>query len=514
MKPEILRMENIRKTYRPDVLALDGAGFSLREGEIHALAGENGAGKTTLMKILTGIERPDEGQIFWRGEPVEIPNPNAADGLGIAMVHQHFMLVEDMTVAENIALGREPRKGLHFDRARAEASVLELAHRYDMPVHPETKIRDLSVGLKQKVEILKVLSRNARILLLDEPTAVLTPQETKELFRQLILLKEAGHTIVLITHKLKEIKEVCDRITVMKSGMTVGTFEVGEITEAEISRRMIGYDFVPVTGPGSGNPGMDLLHAEGLCHTDERGVRKLHDLSFSLREGEILGVVGIEGNGQEELVAVLSGQEPHYEGTVTLDGTDLKGLSVSAVRSRGLSYIPEDRMHQGVDATASVWENAAVHRIRRARPGFFLRRTELAQGARKLLSDFDVKCDSPREPIKALSGGNMQKIVSGREIEDCGRVLIADQPTRGIDVGSAVKIHERIVRLAREGKGILLVSSDLQEIHRLSGRILVLFGGEIVAEFDRPSEVTEEELGLCMLGLRRKRPGTETGDAA
>lgn len=514
MKPEILRMENIRKTYRPDVLALDGAGFSLREGEIHALAGENGAGKTTLMKILTGIERLDEGQVFLRGEPVEIADPNAADALGIAMVHQHFMLVEDMTVAENIALGREPRKGLHFDRAGAEATVLELAGRYDMPVRPETKIRDLSVGLKQKVEILKVLSRNARILLLDEPTAVLTPQETKELFRQLVLLKEGGHTIVLITHKLKEIKEVCDRITVMKSGKTVGTFEVGEITEAEISRKMIGYDFVPVTGTGSKAPGTDLLRAERLCHTDERGVRKLHNVSFSLREGEILGVVGVEGNGQQELVAVLSGQEPRYEGTVTLDGADLRGLSVSAVRSRGLSYIPEDRMNQGVDPSASVWENASVHRIRRTRPGFFLHGKNLSEAAGKLLSDFDVKCDSPKEPIRALSGGNMQKIVSGREIEDCGRVLIADQPTRGIDVGSAVKIHERLVGLAREGKGVLLVSSDLQEIHRLSGRILVLYGGEIVAEFDCPSAVTEEELGLCMLGLRRKNAGTEMRDAA
>ena len=510
MKPELLRMENIRKTFRPDVLALDGAVFSLREGEIHALAGENGAGKTTLMKILTGIERPDEGRIFLRGEPVGISDPNAADALGIAMVHQHFMLVEDMTVAENIALGREPRKGLCFDRASAEARVLELAGKYDMPVRPETPIRDLSVGLKQKVEILKVLSRNAKILLLDEPTAVLTPQETVELFRQLVLLKEAGHTIVLITHKLKEIKEVCDRITVMKAGRTVGTFEVGEVTEAEISRKMIGYDFVPVTSSGSPTPGADLLRAEGLCHIDARGVRKLHDLSFSLREGEILGVVGIEGNGQEELVAVLSGQEPRYEGKISLDGTDLRHQSVAAIRTRGLSYIPEDRMNQGVDASASVWENASVHRIRRARPGFFLRGKDLYEAAGKLLGDFEVKCDSPREPIRALSGGNMQKIVSGREIEDCGRILIADQPTRGIDVGSAVKIHERIVGLAKAGKGILLVSSDLQEIHRLSSRILVLFGGEIVAEFPHPSEVTEEELGFCMLGLRRNAGSGES----
>lgn len=510
MKPELLRMENIRKTFPPDVLALDGAAFSLREGEIHALAGENGAGKTTLMKILCGIERPEEGQIFLRGVPVEISGPNAADALGIAMVHQHFMLVEDMTVAENIALGREPRKGLHFDRLRAEKTVLELAGKYDMPVRPETRIRDLSVGLRQKVEILKVLARKADILLLDEPTAVLTPQETDELFRQLVLLKEAGHTIVLITHKLKEIKQVCDRITVMKSGKTVGTYEVGDITEAEISRKMIGYDFVPVTNEESRTPGKEILRTEGLCHTDSRGVSKLRNVAFSLSEGEILGIVGIEGNGQEELVSILSGKVSRYQGKILLEGTDLRGMSVAGIRSRGLSFIPEDRMDQGVDSSASVLENVSVHRIRRARPGFFLRRKDLAQAAGTLLREFEVKCDSPDEPVRALSGGNIQKIVSGREIVDCGRILIADQPTRGIDVGSAVKIHERIVRLAREGKAVLLVSSDLQEIHRLSGRILVMFGGEIVAEIDRPSETSEEDLGFYMLGIRRRDVPAET----
>lgn len=512
MSLPILRMQGICKSYGPGIIAADDVSFSVDAGEIHALAGENGAGKTTLMKILFGMEKAQRGEIFINEKPVVMADPNIAMAHGIGMVHQHFMLVDDLTVAENVSLGIEPKRHGLFDREAARELVRTLAERFDMPVDPDAFIRDLSVANKQKVEILKVLARRADIIILDEPTAVLTPQETKRFFEQLTALRKAGRTIIVITHKLPEIKAICDRITIMRKGRTVGTYDVASISEQEISRLMIGSDPLPEPILESIDPGPVLLSMHDVSCLSPSGKSALRGITFEVRGGELLGVVGVEGNGQRELVDILTGRKTAYAGSVQLAGDSLQGLSIARIRRHGLSFIPEDRMKDGVDLDGSLVDNAtaAIRDDRQFNIGPFQSDRKLDAYAKRLAERYEVRHESLREPIRHLSGGNMQKVVCGREISACKTVLIADQPTRGVDVGSVRTIHDHIELLRQHGKAILLISSDLSEIRTLCRRAIVLHQGEIVAHIDDLAAYTEEELGLYMLGLKRQRT-TEAG---
>jgi simple sugar transport system ATP-binding protein len=500
----ILRMQGICKSFGPGIIAADNVDFIVEAGEIHALAGENGAGKTTLMRILYGMEKAQQGAIFIRDRRVDIANPNDAMASGVGMVHQHFMLVDDLTVAENVYLGIEPRRHGLLDRKAERIAVEAMAERYDMPVDPDAFVRDLSVANKQKVEILKVLARNAEIIILDEPTAVLTPQETKRFFEQLAALRKAGRTIIVITHKLSEIKTICDRITIMRKGRVVGTHDVSSISEEDISRLMIGSDPLPETVPAVATPGETILAVSHLSCGGNRDKPLLDDVSFTIGEGELLGVIGVEGNGQRELVDTMTGRLSAYRGTVSIAGVDIRRLSIGAIRALGLAFIPEDRMVDGVDLKASIQDNAAaaVYDDRAFGRGPFLLRGRLSAYARRIVGDYDVRCDATSESIRNLSGGNMQKVICGREISACGKLLIADQPTRGVDVGSMRTIHDRIETLRREGRAILLVSSDLAEIRTICRRAIILHRGRIVARIDDLRTCSEEELGQYMLGIR------------
>lgn len=506
MSNVLLEMKNICKTYYPNIVAVDSASFSVEHGEIHALAGENGAGKTTLMKVLFGLEKASSGSIYLDNELVNIQSPSEAMKKKIGMVHQHFMLIEDMTVADNIVLGIEPTKNGIYDYDSACNLTKQMSETYDMPINPKTKVEELSVGMKQKVEIMKVLARKAEIIILDEPTAVLTPQETKELFSQLKKLKAKGYTIIIITHKLREIKEICDRVTIMKSGKMIGTFKVSEISVEEISKKMVGYDFeiTPITNPTK--LGEKVLEVSNLTFVDEHQKVKLNNISFSVSEGEILGVVGVEGNGQSELAKVLSGQINNYNGSITIDNQDLKPLSIKGIRDLGLSYIPEDRMIEGVNLDGTILESSIVLELRKRKyySNGILKTENLENYTDKLIKDYQIKCDSHRDIVKYLSGGNMQKIVSSREIDACGRVLVANQPTRGIDIGAVLTLHDKIKDLQQQKKAILLISSDLKEIYDLTQSVIVLFEGEIVARIPDIRKVEEEELGRYMLGLEKQ----------
>ena len=502
MSEPLLMMNDIRKVYYPDVVAIDQASFSINEGEIHALAGENGAGKTTLMKILYGLEKADKGEIFYKGEKIVIHSPMDAMSKKIGMVHQHFMLVENMTVANNIVLGMEPKKNGLYDVKKAQEITLELGEKYGMSINPLLKINQLPVGLKQKVEIMKVLARDARIIILDEPTAVLTPQETKELFHQLKLLKDNSYTIIIITHKLREIKEICDRVTIMKTGRIVGTYNVNDLSIEDISRKMVGYDFEisPLkTNKKSGKVILDVFNLSLVIN----GKKALDNISFKISEGQILGVVGVEGNGQKELSAVLNGHIKGYDGEILLDGESIKNKSIYDIRNKGISYIPEDRMVDGANLKGTIFESAIVlkSKTQEFRHGEILNTKKLNDFTTGLIDDYQIKCKSYHEQVKSLSGGNIQKIVSAREIAECERVLIANQPTRGIDIGAVLTLHDKLKDLQEKDKGILLISSDLKEIYDLAESVIVLFEGKIVARIKNIKDTTEEQLGRYMLGV-------------
>lgn len=501
----LLEMKGITKVYPNGVVANRGVDFSVDSGEIHALVGENGAGKTTLMKVLFGLERADEGEIFYKGAPLEITSPSVAIRHGIGMVHQHFMLVPSLTVAENIMLGVEPRRGLFFDKRAAVKKTEELAAEHNLPVTPTAKVQDIPVGMRQKVEILKALLRGAELLVLDEPTAVLTPQETTELFAALRRLKERGHTIVFISHKLREVKEISDRVTVMRAGKVVGVTPTEGATEADISRMMVGRDVILRVDKPPASAGPPLLRVRGLSYVAETGKEVLKNVSFDVRSGEILGVAGVEGNGQTELVEILTGLRPCSGGQVLVDGKDVTGCSPGRIRREGVSHIPEDRMTYGVARLASIQENLIVDRFqsRKLNPGLFLRLKAISDEGRSLVAEYDIRSQSPATPVSMLSGGNIQKVVVAREFSANPRVIIANQPTRGIDVGATEFIHRKLIEHRGSHVAILLVSADLNEVISLSDRLLVLYGGEVVALFPEASRVTEEELGLYMLGVKR-----------
>ncbi len=499
----VLEMRRITKRF-PGVLANDDVSFDLQRGEVHALLGENGAGKSTLMNILYGLYHPDEGEIEIGGKPVRLGSPNAAIEAGVGMVHQHFMLIPVMTVAENIVLAAEPtHAGVMLDLGEANERVLEISDRFGLAVDPKARIEDVTVGQQQRVEILKALYRNADILVLDEPTAVLTPQEASELFEIVRSLTAQGKSIVFISHKLNEVTEIADRITVLRRGKQIETLPAAGATEEGLARLMVGREVLLRVEKGPATPGEALLDVNGLTVFDDRGIRKVTDLSLQVRAGEIVGIAGIDGNGQTELIDAMSGLRKIAAGTVSLKGKDVTDHDAHGHFKAGLGHIPEDRQRRGLVLEFSIAENLALHDYRDepdSRFGWLFPKRLIQRGAR-LVEEYDVRGGGAQTRAGGLSGGNQQKVVLAREIDRNPQVLIAAQPTRGLDVGAIEFVHRRLVEERDEGRAILLVSLELEEILSLSDRILVMYEGEIVGEF--PPTATEEELGIAMTGGAR-----------
>ena len=502
-------MRGIVKQY-PLVRAIDGADFTVEQGEIHSLLGENGAGKSTLMKILYGMTTPTAGEVRVFGKPVAITRPARAIALGIGMVHQHFMLTPVMTVAENVVIGSEPVRGVFFDRKKAEAQVAAMIDEYNFHISATAKVETLSVGEQQRVEILKALYRGADLLILDEPTAVLTPQEVEDLFRVMRQLKAAGKSIIIITHKLKETMEIADRVSVLRQGKMIESgVPVAGTTMNELAQMMVGRDVELSVTRRAEQVGEENFSVRGLSLT-ERGVPILRDVCLSLRKGEILGIAGIEGNGQTELIEVLTGLRRPDHMELFKDGKPLSG-NAAAFLSAGVGHVPEDRMTRGLVLEMSIEDNLILGYHRR--PAFARRGLRLASAIRRFAeqerTEFAIKAPNVQERCSALSGGNQQKVVIARVFSENPDVIIVAQPTRGVDVGAMEYIHHRLLDLRDGGKSILLISADLDEVRSLSDRLAVIYGGRIVAE-GKPDTWSDMEIGLLMTGgsLAPEKEGT------
>jgi general nucleoside transport system ATP-binding protein len=494
-----LELRGITKRFGP-VVANDGIDFDLRPGEVHALLGENGAGKSTLMSILYGLYHPDEGEILVNGRPVSVDSPSKAIDLGIGMVHQHFMLVPVMTVTENIVLGGEPRKGALLDLREGSRRVRELSERYGLAVDPDARIEDVTVGMQQRVEILKTLYRDARILVLDEPTAVLTAQETSELFEVLRALRADGVSIVFISHKLGEVLEIADRVTVLRRGKKVDTVPTAGATEQSLARLMVGRDVLLRVEKSTLEPSEPMLEVVDLRVRDDRGLEAVRGVSLKVRGGEIVALAGVDGNGQHELVEAIAGLRDADEGRIAIGGTEVRGRGVRATCEAGVAHIPEDRHLRGLVLDFTLAENLALREYRSAplSRGGWLNIGHINERARTLLNEFDVRGGAERTLAASLSGGNQQKVCIAREIASNPKLLIAHQPTRGLDVGAIEFVHRRLVAERERGRGVLLVSLESEEVRSLADRILVIYEGQIVGEF--PPDATEEELGFAMTG--------------
>ena len=499
----VLEVKDLTKIYKGGVLANHKVNFSVKEGEIHALVGENGAGKSTLMKMLYGIETVTSGQIFVRGQEVHFTSSKDAINMGIGMVHQHFMLLDSLTGAENMTLGMPGRK-MFTNKKQEIEETNQIAKKYNFDIDAGKKVRDMSVGMKQKLEILKSLYRNASILILDEPTAVLTPQETEELFERLLELKKNGMTIIFISHKLKEVKKICDRLTILKAGETCGTYNVAEISEADISRLMVGKEISFQYDKTFKKPEKEVLKVENICYTDDFGVKQVDDLSMFVRDSEIVGIAGVDGNGQSQLISIITRGLQADSGSIVFNGEDIGNMNIGKVRQKGLAYIPEDRMLDGCAPQMTVQENLIVSNADDFTNSLrILDKKKLKEHSERLIKDFNVKTPDENQTIKSLSGGNIQKAIIAREFTAQSNLLILDQPTRGVDIGAISFIHQKILEKRERGEAVLLVSADLGEVISLSDRILVMHKGKIVAAFDNTKEkVTDKELGLYMLGIQ------------
>jgi len=500
--PPALELRGITKTFGP-VVANDRVDFDVSGGEVHALLGENGAGKSTLMSVLYGLYQPTAGEILVDGRPVEIDSPSTAIGLGIGMVHQHFMLVPVMTVAENIVLGHEPSQGGGLlDLKTARACVRELSDRYGLAVDPDATIEDVTVGTQQRVEILRALYRGARILVLDEPTAVLTAQEVRDLMSVLNRLKQDGTGIVFITHKLGEVLEVADRITVLRRGKRVDTVSREGATERSLARLVVGRDVLLSLDKAQGATGESLLSIEDLHVRDDRELPAVSGLSLDVRAGEIVALAGVDGNGQHELVEAVTGLRTAESGRVLVAGRDIAGQGVRAATEAGVAHIAEDRHRRGLVLPFTLTENLALREYRRPllsalgwlRLGYWKRR------AGQLLREYDVRGGESDSYASSLSGGNQQKVCVAREIASNPKVLIAHQPTRGLDVGAIEFVHRRLIAERDAGRAILLVSLEYEEVRAVADRIVVIYEGQIAGEF--PPDASEEQLGLAMTGGR------------
>ena len=494
-------MRGITKQF-PGVRANDHVDFSVRHGEIHALVGENGAGKSTLMNELYGLVHPDSGEILINGKAVHIGGPRDAIALGIGMVHQHFMLIPVFSVGENVMLGREPVAGPGFyDRAKARAEIATLTKRYGLALDPDARMGDLPVGLQQRAEIVKVLYRGASILILDEPTGVLTPQESKELFAVLRDLVTSGKTIIFISHKLKEVLEISDRITVMRRGKVVGHLVTKDTNEEEIATLMVGREVLLRVDKKPATPGGVALKVDGLTASSDQNVPALKGVTFELRYGEILGIAGVEGNGQSELMEVLAGNRKATGGHVLLGGRDITTMDARTERDAGVAFIPEDRRGTGLVLAFSIAENSILGREREPAFSwrqFVLRLVAIRDWARRLVKEFDIRTPGIDVAARSLSGGNQQKVIVAREMGSRPKVLLAAQPTRGVDIGAIEFIHRQIVKERDEGAAVLLVSAELDEVRSLSDRIAVMYEGRIVTIVS--PDTPEERLGLLMAG--------------
>ncbi|NLV58197.1 MAG: ABC transporter ATP-binding protein [Clostridiales bacterium] len=504
----IVEFSHVSMQY-PGVLANDDVSLSIKGGEVFALVGENGAGKSTLMNLLYGLQKPTLGSILVRGQKITGSyTPQKAMSLGISMVHQHFKLVPSFTVSQNILLGHEPRKaGLFYDQAQADALVRDLSARYSLEVNPRDLVGELSVGLQQRVEILKALRSGADVLILDEPTAVLTPQETDELFAVIRrMVSERNMTVILITHKLPEVMRVSDRVGVMKRGKLVTVLDTAKTSEKEIASLMVGREVLFDELRDEKPPGAEVLRVTDLQALSDRSLPALHDIDLAVRSGEIVGVCGIEGNGQTELVECLTGMRSLAGGSILLNGEDISRLLPGEIRARGVSHIPEDRLRTGLSAKSSLTDNLLVGKQRSkdfSFLGIHLRREQARQYARRLTEEFDIRTSGVDEMVSSLSGGNMQKVVIAREFSFGSPLLIISQPTRGVDIGAIEFIHEEIIRQRNKGCAILLVSADLDELIRLSDRLVTLYEGRITGRFD-PGTITREEIGYYMTGGRQE----------
>ncbi len=504
----LLEMKNIHKVYPNGTVANRGVNLEVHEGEIHALVGENGAGKSTLMKILFGLETPTEGEVIFKGQKVRFHGPRDAISQGLGMVHQHFMLAPSLTVSENIVLGDEPRKGfLHLfrDRKKEKEEIQKLISRFGFKLNPEEVVESISVGQKQRVEILKVLYRGAKLIILDEPTAVLTPQETDELFDSIKSLVDQNYTIIFITHKLREVMEISNRITVLKAGKTIETLVTENTNQEEISRLMVGRDVLFRVEKQEKEPEDTILELRDVSVTNEKGLKQLNSVSFKIRGGEILGIAGVEGNGQRELVEVITGLTKASSGQVLYLNENILGKSIGEIRSMRIGHIPEDRQTTGACLTSTIEENLIldIYNDPQFRTGPFLNKKKLKDFARNYIRMYDVRTDSEGALAGSLSGGNLQKVVIAREMAKNPKLLIAAQPTRGVDIGAIEFIHQEIIKKRDEGTAVLLVSAELSEIISLSDRIGVLYNGELVALLDNAVELTEQEIGYYMLGIKR-----------
>ena len=491
----VIQMKGITKVYPNGTVANQDVNFDVRKGEIHALMGENGAGKSTLMKMLFGLEQPTSGEILVNGEVVNLSSPTVAISKGIGMVHQHFMLVPSLTVAENMVLGMVPKKsGVLIDYKKAVEITEEYSKKFNLRVDANAKVMDIPVGMKQKVEILKALVRGAKILILDEPTAVLTTQETVELFTELKNLKKQGYTLIFISHKLNEIMEITDRMTILRGGRSMGIHETKDVTPEEISRLMVGRDVILKVDKDQAKPTDEVLKVRDLEYVNEWGKKMLDKVSLSVRKGEILDM--------------LFGFNTPNAGTIEVNGANIIGLGQRELRERHIALVPEDRMLYGIAGTASIEENVISDRCgeKRLNKGILFNMKAIHEESAKLVKDYTVLCKSAQQQVGSLSGGNIQKVVVAREFSNGPELIIADQPTRGIDVGATEFIRKKLVELSRSGIAVLLVSADLNEVMELSDSLIIMCGGKIAAYFEDTKELSDELMGKYMLGIEKQTP--------
>ena len=511
-KVPVIEMRGVTKVF-PGVIANDNINLEVHEGEVLGLLGENGAGKSVLMSILYGLYPPTEGEIFVRGKSVAITEPKVAIDLGIGMVHQHFMLVPPFTVAENIILGSEPRTGQGtLDMETAVAEIEKLSQKYGLEVDPHAKVESISVGMAQRVEILKTMYRGAQVLILDEPTAVLTPQEIRGLFQIMKTLTSSGVPVIFISHKLKELMEVCNRVTVIRRGKMIGTIDIEEASPEILASMMVGRDVVLEVDKGPAHPQDVVLEVNNLQAVDDNKTKVLNDVSFKVRAGEIVGIAGVAGNGQSELIEVITGLYKATGGDVRLNGEIITSDSAKDISAKGISTIPEDRHHRGLVLDYSIADNGVlgIH----DQPPFanWIRRMfdSVRTHADKLIQEFDVRTPNQEVLVRNLSGGNQQKVIIAREMGRDPKLLIAAQPTRGVDVGAIEFIHNQVIAQRDAGKAVLLISNELDEVMGLSDRILVMFHGEITGQL-MAGEATEDEIGLYMAGAKRNTPESQRG---